>query len=116
PINVSDVLADERFIPSRLPLRFRSLLVAPLVVKGRLLCTISLSSEQIGAFTQADVTLVQLIADQVATSLENARLFASHLQAEELRREHQFLQATIDALAAHIALLDESGRIMAVNA
>ncbi len=116
PVNVPDVLTDERFIPGSLPLRFRSLLVAPLVVKGRLLGTISLSSEQVGAFTQADETLVQLIADQVAAALENARLFASHLQTEELRKEHQFLQATIDALAAHIAILDESGRIMAVNA
>ncbi|GAB4412410.1 MAG: hypothetical protein Fur0044_06630 [Anaerolineae bacterium] len=116
PINVPDVLADERFIPSNLPLRFRSLLVAPLVVKSRLLGTISLSSEQVGAFTSADETLIQLIADQVAAALENARLFDSHLQAEELRREHRFLQATIDALAAQIAILDENGRIMAVNA
>ncbi|MCQ3979596.1 MAG: hypothetical protein DPW09_39770, partial [Anaerolineae bacterium] len=60
PINVPDVLADERFIPSNLPLRFRSLLVAPLVVKSRLLGTISLSSEQVGAFTSADETLIQL--------------------------------------------------------
>jgi len=116
PVNVPDVLADERFIRGNLPLRFRSLLVAPLVVKSRLLGTISLSSEQVGAFTSADETLLQLIADQVAAALENARLFDSHLQAEELRREHRFLQATIDALAAQIAILDENGRIMAVNA
>lgn len=115
-VNVPDVLADERFMPSNLPLRIRSLLVAPLVVKDRLLGTISLSSEQVAAFTQADVTLVQLIADQVATALENARLFTSHLQAEELRREHQFLQGAIDALAAHIAILDENGRVTTINA
>ncbi|MBI1877540.1 MAG: GAF domain-containing protein, partial [Chloroflexi bacterium] len=115
-INVPDVLADPRFIPSDLPLRFRSLLVAPLVVKGRLLGTLSLSSQKIGAFSAADEVLVQLIADQVAAALENARLFLSHAQAEELRKAHQFLQATIDALASHIAILDEDGRIIAVNA
>lgn len=116
PVNVPDVLADERFVPGNLPLRIRSLLVAPMIIKDRWLGTLSLSSEQVAAFSQADVNLVQLIADQVATALENARLFASHLQVEELRREHQFLQATIDALAAHIAILDESGRIIAINA
>lgn len=116
PVNVPDVLADERFIPGNLPVRIRSLLVAPMIIKDRWLGTLSVSSEQVAAFSQADVNLIQLIADQVATALENARLFASHLQAEELRREHQFLQATIDALATHIAILDESGRIIAINA
>ena len=115
-INVLDVLADERFVPSNLPLRLRSLLVAPLVVKGRLLGTLSLSSHKVGAFSAADEVLVQLIADQVAAALENARLFTSHLQAEKLRKAHQFLQATIDALVSHIAILDENGQIIAVNA
>jgi|GEM_PF-1205000 len=115
-INVADVLADERFLPSELPLRFRSLLVAPLVVKSRLIGTLSLSSQKVGAFVAADEILVQLIADQVAAALENARLFDSYLQAENLRKAHQFLQATIDALASHIAILDERGQIIAVNA
>jgi PAS domain S-box-containing protein len=115
-INVPDVLADERFVPGSLELRFRSLLVAPLVVKGRLLGTLSLSSEKINAFSRADETLVQLIADQIAAALENARLFASQMQAEKLRKAHQFLQAIIDALPAHIAILDETGQIIAVNA
>ncbi len=115
-INVSDVLTDERFIPSDLPLRLRSLLVAPLVVKGHLLGTLSLSSQKVGAFSAADEVLVQLIADQVAAALENARLFTSYVQAEKLRKAHKFLQATIDALASHIAILDENGGIIAVNA
>ncbi len=115
-INVPDVLADQRFMPSELPLRFRSLLVAPLVVKGRLMGTLSLSSQKVGAFSVADEVLVQLIADQVAAALENARLFTSHVQAEKLRKAHQFLQATIDALASHIAILDKNGQIIAVNA
>jgi PAS domain S-box-containing protein len=115
-INVPDVLKDERFLPGNLELRFRSLLVAPLVVKGRLMGTLSLSSRQVGAFSTADQTLVQLIADQVAAALENARLFTSYLQAEKLRKIQQFLQSIIDALAARIAILDEVGRIVAVNA
>jgi PAS domain S-box-containing protein len=115
-ISVPDVLADDRFVHSSLPLRFRSLLVAPLVVKGRLLGTLSLSSQKINAFSAADETFAQLIADQVAAALENARLFTSYLQAEKLRKAYQFLQATIDALASHIAILDERGVIIAVNA
>jgi len=74
-INVPDVLADKRFIASNLPLRFRSLLVAPIVIKGQRLGTFSLSSEQISAFPQSDEILIRLIADQTAVALENARLF-----------------------------------------
>jgi PAS domain S-box-containing protein len=38
-------------------------------------------------------------------------------QAEEERRESErFLKATLDALSAHLAILDEAGRILATNA
>lgn len=85
-VNVSDVLADEHFIPGKLPIRFRSLLVAPLVFKGQMLGTISLSSEQVGAFSTTDETLIQLIADQTAVAVENARLAtARERTAENLR-------------------------------
>jgi PAS domain S-box-containing protein len=39
-----------------------------------------------------------------------------HKQAEEALKESEaFLQATLDALSAHIAILDETGNILAVN-
>lgn len=116
-INVPDVLTDERFVVGNKPLRFRALLVAPLVVKGRLLGTLSLSSEQVAAFSPYHETLSQLIADQVAAALENARLFTRRLQTQqELQQSQQFLQAAIDALSAKITILDKIGQIIAVNA
>ena len=35
--------------------------------------------------------------------------------AEDLRESRRFLRATLDALSAHVAVLDEEGRIIAVN-
>jgi diguanylate cyclase (GGDEF)-like protein/PAS domain S-box-containing protein len=35
--------------------------------------------------------------------------------AEKLQQSQQFLQSTLDALAAHIAVLDDSGTVIAVN-
>jgi diguanylate cyclase (GGDEF)-like protein len=37
-------------------------------------------------------------------------------ESERLRESRQFLQSTLDALSAKIAILDESGKIVAVNA
>lgn len=88
-INVPDVLEDKRFVPSNLPLRFRSLLVAPLVVKGQRLGTLSLSSVQVGAFSSGDEDLMQLIADQTAVALENAQLFQQRRQAELALQAHR---------------------------
>jgi signal transduction histidine kinase len=82
-INVPDVLADERFVPGEPPLRFNSLLVAPLVVKDRALGTLSLSSDEVGAFSATDEALTGLMADQIAAALESAREFSARLQAEE---------------------------------
>ncbi len=76
-INVPDVLLDRRFVPGKLPLRFRSLLVAPLIIKGRRLGTLSLSSEQVDAFSLTDELLIKLVADQTAVALENAQFFAA---------------------------------------
>ncbi len=41
---------------------------------------------------------------------------ASKRAAEELHESHRFLQSSLDALSAHIAILDEKGTITAVNA
>ena len=88
-INVPDVFIDDRFIVGNTPPCFCSLLVAPLVVKGNLLGTLSLTSEQVDAFSVDHEALTQLMADQIAAALENARLFTNHLQAKDALRESE---------------------------
>lgn len=84
PIYVPDVLVDERFVRGSLPLKLRSLLVAPLVFNNKRLGTLSLSSKQINAFSPAQERLVKLIADQTAVALENARLFTKLSEKSDL--------------------------------
>lgn len=53
----------------------------------------------------------------IQTVLENHRLKLARQQAEqELEESRQFLQSTLNTLTAHIAILDETGVILAVNA
>jgi PAS domain S-box-containing protein len=82
-INVPDVLEDQRFIPGDPSVSFRSLLVAPLIVKERALGTLSLSSVRVGAFSSTDETLIGLMADQIAAALENAYDLTARKRAEE---------------------------------
>ncbi|MBN1284565.1 MAG: GAF domain-containing protein [Anaerolineae bacterium] len=89
-INVPDVQKDERFVPGSYPLRFRSLLVAPLMTEDRMLGTLSLSSAKAGVFAATDEALIQLIADQVAAVLENVRLL------DEWRRSEQRVRDFLD--------------------
>ncbi len=118
-INVPDVLADERFVPGPVPLLFRSLLVAPLIVRDRALGTISLSSKQVSAFSSTDETLTSLMADQIATALENAYAFAVSKQAEEalhrsterLKILHEIDQSILAARLPETVAIAAIGRI-----
>lgn len=47
----------------------------PLVVRGTVIGVIDMQSKQSGAFTQEDIDILSILADQVAIAIENARLF-----------------------------------------
>lgn len=47
----------------------------PLVVRGAVIGVIDMQSKQPGAFTQEDIDILSILADQVAIAIENARLF-----------------------------------------
>jgi PAS domain S-box-containing protein len=99
-INVPNVQEDERFVPGDSPVQFRSLLVAPLIVKDRSLGTLSLSSDRFGAFSSTDETLAGLMADQIAAALENAEELTARRQAEEALQRH----------AERLTILNEIGQ------
>jgi GAF domain-containing protein/ABC-type uncharacterized transport system substrate-binding protein len=54
--------------------RTRSEMAAPLVVRGRVIGVLDVQSTEPAAFTSEDVAVLQVLADQVALAIENARL------------------------------------------
>lgn len=52
-----------------------SILVVPLRARGTTIGAIDIHSTQIAAFGETEVTVLQLLADQIAVALENANLF-----------------------------------------
>jgi GAF domain-containing protein/HAMP domain-containing protein len=54
----------------------RSEMALPLIAGGRVLGALDVQSSERAAFSQQDVAVLQLVADQVAVAIANARLFA----------------------------------------
>jgi signal transduction histidine kinase/DNA-binding NarL/FixJ family response regulator len=76
-------------------LRTRSEMTLPLIFKENVLGALSVQSEQLNAFSEADITALQTLADQVAVAIQNARLLQDLEQAN-----HELLrQKTFEAIA-----------------
>ncbi|HSJ59332.1 MAG TPA: GAF domain-containing protein [Anaerolineae bacterium] len=80
---------------------FRRVLGVPMRVGDRVIGVINLTDDRhTGPFTEDEVRLASLFADQAAIAVENARLFAAEArrrrEAETLRMATQALSATLD--------------------
>jgi sigma-B regulation protein RsbU (phosphoserine phosphatase) len=83
-VRVHDTGADPRYIASHPDIR--SEVAVPLVVQDRVVGVMDLESNRIGYFTDDHVRTLTLLAPQVASSVENARLY-QELATRERRME-----------------------------
>jgi len=88
-VRVEDTLADPRYIASHPDIR--SEVAVPLIVQDRVVGVMDLESERIGYFTEDHVRLLGLLAPQIASSVENARLY------EELASREQRMDQDLKA-------------------
>jgi signal transduction histidine kinase len=107
---VDDVRRDPGFLPLRSSPELRSLMVAPLHNRGKLLGTISLNSNVPGAFSKRDELLVNTLAAQASAALSQARL-----RADAMSETHH-VEAIINNLADGLVVLDDEGRVLRYNA
>jgi sigma-B regulation protein RsbU (phosphoserine phosphatase) len=88
-VRVDDTLADPRYIASHPDIR--SEVAVPLIVQDRVVGVMDLESERIGYFTEEHVRTLSLLAPQIASSVENARLYEALGEREQ--RMEQDLKA-----------------------
>ena len=88
-IRVADVAQDARYIASQPDIR--SEVAVPLIVRDRVIGVLDLESVRLAFFTDDHVRALSLLAPQIATSVENARLYEELAQREG--RMEQDLQA-----------------------
>ena len=88
-VRVDDTLADPRYIASHPDLR--SEVAIPLIVHDRVVGVMDLESDRVAYFNDDHVRTLSLLAPQIATSVENARLYEEVAQRQ--RRMEEDLKA-----------------------
>ncbi|MGA2131868.1 MAG: GAF domain-containing SpoIIE family protein phosphatase [Bryobacteraceae bacterium] len=89
PVRVQDTNQDPRYIASHPGIR--SEVAIPLMTHDRVSGVMDLESERVGYFTDDHVRMLMLLAPQIASSVENARLYEEVALRE--RRMEEDLQA-----------------------
>jgi sigma-B regulation protein RsbU (phosphoserine phosphatase) len=79
-VRVHDTAKDPRYIASHPDIR--SEVAVPLIVQDRVVGVLDLESDRVGYFSDDHVRTLALLAPQVASSVENARLYAELAQRE----------------------------------
>jgi two-component system NtrC family sensor kinase len=108
PILLNDAPNDTRFSPhlDRITgVTTRSVLVVPLIVKGRAVGAIEVLNKIDGPFTHDDLEMLQFLAASVAVAVENARLYGELAEfTQQLERsQEQLIQAEKVAATGRLA-------------
>ena len=111
PILSNEPLSDPRTaMDIAQAISLRNILIVPLKVKGRVIGCLSVVNKKGELpFGEHDLHLLTIYAGQVATAIENARLFS---QVERAKREWE---ETFDAILDGISIHDPDFRIVRVN-
>ena len=99
-ITIADVRSDSRFLEQTIPVRFRSLVVAPIRSSEKILGTISIHSGVANAFRENEISLLETLGNQVVIAIENASLLEitrrSLVEIDILYRISQGLVGSLD--------------------
>ena len=101
---VPDVTRDPTHFPNPLLPDTRAELAIPLIYAGRLIGALDVQSTIVNAFDPNEIEILGILADQVATAIHNAGLYAS---AQEMLGKHKLLHQ-INVAATTADSLDES--------
>jgi GAF domain-containing protein len=122
PLVVADATGDDRFArdPYFAGVDCCSLLAVPILSRGALRAVLLLENRLIrGAFTAGRLEAVNLIAGQLAVSLDNARLYAGFRQVAgeqaALRRVAVLVARAAPPEAVFAAVAGEAGRLLGVD-
>jgi K+-sensing histidine kinase KdpD len=99
----ADMAADPRFVEDRdfAEAGLRSRVLAPLSLGDRTFGVLSVVRAEPGAFSTEDVELVTLLGRQVATAIENIRVYEAERSAAEELRRLSALRADFVSLVSH---------------
>jgi GAF domain-containing protein len=81
--------------------------VLPLSVSGEVIGALDVQSDEANAFSEGDIQVLQILADQLAVAIENARLLSRQTALADLRSRVIFLVNRLSQQTDFDALLEE---------
>ncbi|MEN6572037.1 MAG: GAF domain-containing protein [Anaerolineaceae bacterium] len=96
PVVVNDVSKSPIYYPNPLLPETRAEMAIPMKIGGNVIGALDVQSKRVSAFTQDELSVLQILSDQIAVAIENARAYEMSQQAvtemQELDRvKNQFL-------------------------
>lgn len=96
----SDVTDDPLYLAEPLLPDTRSEMALPLITRDQLFGVLDVQSRRVAAFAEEDIAILQIVANQLAVNIDNARLFAqTEMALQETRTLYQYntlLATTLD--------------------
>jgi len=114
PALVPDVSRDPRYVWME-GSQTRSELIVPIEIQGQIVGVLDAQSDRLNAFDEIDRVVMQSLAHQAATAIENARLYAQARQlavVEERSRLARDLHDAVTQSVYSLTLLAEVGKRM----
>ncbi len=101
PVIVNNTALDATHKPNPLLPETRAEAAVPLRVGSRIIGALDIQSTNIGAFTTDDLAVLQILADQVAIAIDNARSYELSQQAVKEMREVDRVKSQFLANMSH---------------
>jgi len=113
-VRVNDTAKDPRYIASHPDIR--SEVAVPLMVQVRVVGVMDLESDRVGYFTDDHIRMLTMLAPQIATSVENARLYEElatreRRMEEDLKAAHELQRVLLPDTLPEIDGLDAAVRL-----
>jgi len=101
PLVINDVSKSPLYYPHPLLPETRSEMALPLRGAGKVIGALDLQSNRVNAFSQDEIAVFQILADQLAIAIENARAYQLSQEAFENIREMDRLKSQFLANMSH---------------
>lgn len=89
----------------------------PLIVRGQVRGALAIYAVEVGAFDSEVMDLLERVAEDISLGIERLEQSRRWSEVEgRLRASERLFSATLDTLTASLAVLDETGKVLAVNA
>jgi len=100
PIISADVSQDARYFAARK--RTRSEMVAPIISNDRVIGAFDLESDQLNAYSEDDLSILQLLSSQVAIIIEKDRLYEQIVEKKRIEAQLEIArQVQLELLPDH---------------